>query len=252
MRDNLCATLAASLLFAGAGLVRADGEADARTVIDKAIKAHGGAEKRGKLKASSFKMKGKYYGMNPDGVDYTGEWSIQAPDKLRMEITVEVMGQTFKILRVVNGNKGWTRMMDATQEMDKDALEEAKEELYAGRVTNLVDLKDKGFTLAPLGEVKVGKQDAVGLRVSHKGHRDINLFFDKKTHLLLKSERRAKDLMGGGEFTAEEFFDDYKEVGGIQHAHKIKILRDGKKFVDGETTEFKPQEKLDDSAFEKP
>src|SRR5438128_6856102 len=80
MRGNLCATLAASLLFAGAGLVRAE-EADARKVIDKAIKAHGGAEKRAKLKASTFKMKGKFYGRSADGIDYTAEQLIQAPDK---------------------------------------------------------------------------------------------------------------------------------------------------------------------------
>ena len=124
-------------------------------------------------------------------------------------------------------------------------------DLDAKAGAKLVDLKDKGFTLAALGDVKVGKRDAVGLRVSHKGHRDINLFFDKKTHLLLKSERRAKDEMGG-EYTAEEFLDDYKEVAGIQHAHKLRILRDGKKFVEGETLEFTPQEKLADSVFDKP
>src|SRR5262245_23081717 len=185
MRRNLCVTLAVALLFAGAGLVRADGEADARQVIDKAIKAQGGADKLAKLKAHTFKMKGKYYGMSAEGVDYKGEWSIQQPDKFRMEIDVEVMGQTFKVIHVINGDKGWNRMMDMTKEMDKEELDEHKEELYATRVSYLVDLKDKGFTLAPLGEVKVGKQDAVGIRVSHKGHRDINLFFDKKTHLLL-------------------------------------------------------------------
>jgi len=251
MRGNLCATLAASLLFAGAGLMRAE-EADARKVIDKAIKAHGGAEKRAKLKSSTFKMKGKFYGMSADGIDFTSESSIQAPDKQHLEVTGEVMGQTFKFVRVVNGNKGWTRTMDTTKEMDKEELAEAKEELYARGVSNLVDLKDKGFTLAPLGEVKVGKRDAVGIRVSHKGQRDINLFFDKKTHMLLKSERRVKDAMGGGEVTAEEFFDEYKEVGGIQHAHKISILHDGKKFVEGEITDFTPKEKIDDSAFDKP
>jgi outer membrane lipoprotein-sorting protein len=248
MRGNLCVTLAASLLFAGAGLVRADGEADARKVIDRAIKAHGSADKLAQLKAHTFKLKGKYYGMSADGTDYTGEWSIQAPDKFRMEIS----GQGFKFVNVVNGNKGWVQVMGNTQEMDKEALAESKETLYAGRVTNLVNLKEKGFTFAPLGEAKVGKRDAVGIRVSHKGHRDINLFFDKKTHMLLKSERRAKDTMGGGEFTGEEFYEEYKEVGGIQHAHKIRILRDGKKFVDGETTDFMVQDKLDDSLFDKP
>src|SRR4051794_5082609 len=161
--------------------------------------------------------------MGEDGVAYTGEVAVQEPDKIRIEFNVEVSGMTFTFVRVVNGDKGWVHVMDTTQEMGQAALAEAKEGLYAGRVKALGALTGKGFTLAPLGESKVGDRPVVGVRVSHKGHRDINLFFDKKSGLLLKSERRAKDEMGGGEFTQEELYDDYKEVGGVQHAMKITI-----------------------------
>jgi hypothetical protein len=239
------------LLLAVAGPVRADDEA-ARKVIDKAIKAHGGAKKLAKFKAVTFKMKGKFYVMSEDGTDYTGEWSIQSPDKIKVEISGEAGGATFKFVQVVNGNKGWIQLMDTTQEMDKDALAEAKETFYADRVRNLEALRGKGFKLEPLGEAKVGGREAVGVKVSHKGHRDVNLFFDKKTNLLLKAERRAKDPMAGTEFTQADLYDDYKEVEGIQHARKLTILRDDKKFLTGVLSDLKPLEKLDNDVFAKP
>jgi hypothetical protein len=252
LRKALYVVPLALLLAVGAGRGRADEQPDLRKVIDKAIKAHGGADKLAKFKAATLKLKGKYYGMSEDGVDFTGDAASQSPDKTRMEITIDVMGMEFKFLRVVNGDKGWTHMMGQTTAMDKEALAEAKEELYAAGVKRLAVLRDKGFKLEPLGEVKVGDRAAVGVKVAHKGHRDINLFFDKKTGLLVKSERPAKDPMAGTEFTQTELYDDYKEVDGIKHAGKLTILRDGKKFVDGQSSDFKPQEKLDDSLFAKP
>src|SRR5262249_9165742 len=78
-----CVCLAVALAVAAAGAARADDQADLRKVIDKAIKAMGGEEKLAKYKAETFKMKGKFYGMG-EGIDYTGQWQVQAPDKIRI------------------------------------------------------------------------------------------------------------------------------------------------------------------------
>jgi len=249
MRGTLCIAAVALLV---AGPARADDQADMRKVIDKAIKAHGGADNLGKFKALTYTTKGKFYGMSAEGIDYTGEFSHQEPDKLRQEISGSVMGTDFKFVRVVNGAKGWTQLMGQTTAMDKDAMEEAREDIYASRVMQLVALRGKGFKFAPLGEVKVGKRAAVGVKVEHKGHRDINLFFDARTGMLLKTERPIKDLMAGKEFTQTTLHDDYKEVEGVKYARKLTILRDGKKYVEGVSSDYKPQEKLDDSTFAKP
>src|SRR5262249_51138631 len=130
---------------------------------------------------------------------------------------------------------------------------EAQEELYAQSVETLVPLRDKAFTLAPVGEVKVGDQPAIGVRVSRKDHRDISLFFDKDKGLLLKSERIVKDEMAGGkEVLQESVYSNYKYTDAGLAAMKITIKRDGKPYVDSETKEVKLDEKLDDAVFGKP
>jgi outer membrane lipoprotein-sorting protein len=247
----MCLT-AVALAVAATGPARADEKADTRAVIEKAIKARGGEEKLAKMEAVTFKAKGKFYGMG-EGIDYTGEWAVQPPDKTRFQLEFEANGMKFTFLWIFDGKKGWMKIADQTMEMDEEAIAEAKEETYAGRVETLVPLiKDKGFELSPLGEVKVGDQAAVGVRVSHKGHRDINLYFDKATGLPLKSERTVKDQMAGKERTQETLFSDFKEVGGVKHPMKLVIKRDGEKYVDTEISDLETKEKIDDSMFTKP
>src|SRR5262249_21770538 len=107
--------------------------------------------------------------------------------------------------------------------------------------------------LASLGDVKVNDKPAVGIRVSEKGFRDVNLFFDKDKSLLVKIETVVKDQMTGGkEETQEEILSDYKETNGVLQPMELVINRDGKKYVDGEITEFEPKEKIDDAVFAKP
>jgi hypothetical protein len=224
-------------------------------VIDKAVKAMGGEEKLAKFKAQTFKMKGKFYGMG-DGTDFTGEWQVQPPDKMRFQIDADVGGTQATVLTfVINGDKVWEKgFNEASKEVtDKDELAESKEEIHAHRVTSLLPLKDKGYQLASLGEVKIDGKPAVGIRVSHKGYRDVNLFFDKDNGLPLKVERVVKDKNSGGkEQTQEEILKGYKEVSGVLHPMKILINRDGQKYVEGEVTEIEFKEKIDDSVFAKP
>jgi outer membrane lipoprotein-sorting protein len=232
---------------------RADDQAEMKQLLAKALKAQGGADNMAKVKAASAQMKGKFYGLG-DAIDYTGTFSHQDPDKVRTEIEASVNGMAFKTVQIINGDKGWFTVNDMVMDMTKEMVDEAKEHLYTQQVTHLVVLSGKGYKLSPLGESKVEGKDAVGMRVESKGRRDVNLFFDKKTGLLLKSETREKDVQGGGdkEYTAETLYSDYKKVGNVLHAHKVAIKRDGKLFVTGEISELKIEDKLDAALFAKP
>jgi len=114
------------------------------------------------------------------------------------------------------------------------------------------ELKER-FELSPLGEGKVGNHEAVGVRVAYKGHRDIKLFFDKKTGLQLKNERLIKDqMLGGQERTQETLHSDYKDINGFKQPMKLVIKRDGEKHLEGEVTDLQMGIKIDDAVFAKP
>ena len=59
-------------------------------------------------------------------------------------------------------------------------------------------------------------------------------------------------MAGDKEFTAESFYGDYKKQDGLPIAHKLTVKRDGKLYLEGELSDVKVSEKLDDSTFEKP
>lgn len=250
MRKLLGVWCVAGLLAGGAA--RADDAADVKAILDKAIAAHGGADHLAKNKAVSMQIKGKLYALG-DGVDFTGEIASQLPDRVRFEMSLTVMGTNLKIKSVAKGDKGWVAVNDMVMEMSKEQMAESREQMHVAAVTRLVPLRDKAYKLSPLGEAKVEGKDAVGIRVEHKDRRDVSLYFDKKTGLLLKTETRGKDPMAGdNEFTAETLYDDYKKVDDFPVAHKVTIKRDGKPFIVSENSDVKVAEKLDDSNFEKP
>src|SRR5207253_1605637 len=95
-------------------------------------------------------------------------------------------------------------------------------------------LKDKSVELSPLGEVKVNDRPAVGVRIASKGHRDLNLYFDKETGLMAKIERQALDTQTMQMVTEERIIQEYQVVDGMKVAKKVLVNRDGKKFTEAE------------------
>ena len=250
MRRLWCA-LALGLLLGIAGSARADEQADLKAVIDKAIKAHGGEANLTKYKAATWKGKGTYHGQG-QAIPFSAEWFSQPPGQHTVRVEAEANGMKFAFIEVVNGDKGWSKAGEELKEMDKETLAEKKEQIYANWVASLAPHKDKVFKFTPLGEVEIGKRAAVGVNVARKDHRDVKLFFDKKTGRLLKREMRIKDTEANQEATEEAFYHDYKLMDGVWRACKHDIKRDGKPHVEVEMSEYKNEEKLDDSTFAKP
>jgi outer membrane lipoprotein-sorting protein len=249
MRTTCFAALSLGLLLV-APAVRADEREDALKIIDKAIKAVGDEALQKKMNASTYKMKGTFHGMGAE-IPYTGEAAIQSPDKSRMALEFDAGGQKIMFEMVFAGDKGWMKVAETVMEMDADRIAEQKESMHLHQVARLIGLKDKAYTLSPLGDSKVDEKPAVGVKVSMKGRRDVNLYFDKDSGLLVKSEMQVKDD-SGMEQKQESIYKEYKTTDGLKHPTKITIKRDGTLYIEGENSDWKPAEKLDDKLFAQP
>jgi hypothetical protein len=251
MRTFLLGAFAVCLVLGGDHSVRAEDKA--RAVIEKAIKAVGGADKLGKYPALTWKSKGTFYGLGQP-LEFTAEYFQQGPGKFKNQIEADFNGTKLTRIVILNVDKGWVSMMGNVDDMNEDQMTEAKNSVYTGSMINsLLPLaKDADYKLAPLGEQRVADRPAVGVKVSHKGYRDLSLYFDKETGLLVKSQMRMKDLMSGQEVEEETYLSDYKEMGGVLRHKKHTIKRDGKDYLVAEATEYKGIEKLENSVFDKP
>ena len=243
---RLVAVLACFLL--PAIVVRADD--DCKAVIDKAIKAHGGVEKLTKFTGGRSKSKGAIE--LGGGLNFTSESAFQHPDKFKESLELDVMGNKVTIVTVFDGEKGWIGTNGDVKEMDDTVLNACKEQTHFMQLTRMTMLKDKKVEFSPLGEAKVNDKPAIGVKISAKGHKDVNMFFDKETGLVVKVERQTLDAMSGKEVSEERIITEYQDIDGLKVAKKLVINRDGKKFMEVELLEHKPQEKLDASEFAKP
>jgi hypothetical protein len=251
MKRLVLATGALGALLVLANFGRSGEDKDLRAIIDKAITAHGGEANLARFPAQTLKGTGKYYGMG-EAIDYTVEIASQSK-RFRFSLDMTVMNFDLKVIAVVNGDKGWEKVNDDVKEMPADELAEHKDTMHSQAVVRLLPLKDKDYKLSALGDVKVGDHPAVGVRVSRKGRRDVNLYFDKARGHLVKSEYLIKDIKGGGkEMTQTNLYYDYQEFQGTRHPTRLVIERDGKKFTDTHLTEIQLLEKLDDSTFDRP
>ncbi len=115
-------------------------------------------------------------------------------------------------------------------------------------------LDAKEYTFSAVGEAKVKDVDAVGVRVSKKGMRDVTLWIDKKTHQLVKTEFRGKEppYFQGAEINMERYASGYKKVAGLLMPARIEMHYDGKKAIDLEVVEIRTHERLDETLFAKP
>ena len=223
---------------------------EARGIIDKAIKAHGGADKLGQFKAVSAKWSGKHKVENMFYWDAVRVVTYEMPDKVRFDFEVEnPNGGKFAFSRVVNGKKGWLGSVRGTRDLKDAEVAQILDELYAHWLASMVPLKDKGFEFSLVGDVTVDGKDAVGVRVSCKGRPDVNLFFDKKTGLAIKSECRTKDPGANQEYTAESIYRDHKAFQGVMWPTNRLDRRDGMDLEENsgrfELSEFQAHDKLE-------
>jgi hypothetical protein len=225
----------------------ADDQPGARAIVDKAIKASGGAKKLAQFKSEAFSEKGTYYGMG-EGLPYTGTYSVRWPDHMRMEVE-----GVFTM--VVAGDKGWIKGEQGLAEMGKDQLDSENRNLYGGYVASLISLSDEAFALSKVADVAIEGRPAVGVRVAKKGMPDVTLYFDKQSGLVAKSEQVVKpgaNEVEKGEVKQETLLSNYKEFSGCKLPTKILVKRGGKLYVEAEMTDVKPVDKFDDKVFGKP
>lgn len=243
-------------LLAGAvalsGATAAPAADDAKAVIEKAIKAHGGGDYLTKHKAAQSRAKGKLDIPGVGEVEFTQDTAYMLPDKFKDAMEFTVAGQKVSVLTLANGDKVSVEVNGKAIDLPDGAKASLKDVPYLLKVGRLVELREKGFDLDLIGEDKVDGKAVVGVRVSSKGQKDVSLYFDKKTHLLAKMEHRGADPTTGIEVQEERIVTEYaKDKNGVPLPKKVVVKRDGKQFVEADVLEIAYLEKLDDAEFKK-
>ena len=175
MRNYFGAILTMALSLVPFGPARAD-DVDAKSILDKAIKALGGDEKLAKVAAYSWKSEGTVT-FNGNENESKTEVTVKGLDHFRREFG----NDNFHGVVVLAGDKGWRMFGDNSSELEGDALANEKRGVYLQVIPiKLVTLKEKGFKYETGGEEKVGDKPALILKITGPDGKDFTLSFDKE------------------------------------------------------------------------
>ena len=225
----------------------------ARALVENAIKAHGGEAAVAKLRTMRIKAEGttdQIPGL--PGAAFTIEDVWQMPDKYRTTSELTAMGMKLTQTQVIDGDKDWAQINGQVHEQPKESIAEMREQKYAEDLARLGFLKDKDIELTLVDETKVNGKPAAGIRVKSKGHREVKLYFDKATGLLVKREHPVLDPAGGKEVMLEVVFSDYEEKDGVKHYKTLTGYMSGKKVIEAKVTAIEFLDKVDPNLFAKP
>jgi hypothetical protein len=171
-----------------------------RALIRRAIRA-AGLEVAGERYAVRRKFKMQSGSLGPSiKVEATGVLSQQAGGEVgRVDLDMKFPGLTNnKMVIVSNGKKSWRSYGTQVQDLTEAELKENTRQAHQERVAALVGLlTDRRFTFTPLGESKVDRRPALGVKVSCKDRPDVSLYFDRRSGLLVKHAARMAALPGG-------------------------------------------------------
>jgi hypothetical protein len=237
------------------GTAAADDKAIA--VVNKAIEAHGGADNLNKYKGGRAKISGEMKIGDKD-VTFAGTLVFSLPDRYKMNVTFEIDGEKVEMEEVVKGDEVRTVMKvggEATQlPADDDSKEEARTASVLQEAEQLTPLLDaKRFTLKAADDADVNGKKAAVIVVRPKAlKKDVKMFFDKDSGLLIKTAYKATETDDDGdkkEVFEESYFTDHKKFKGIVVPLKETVFHDGKKFMTGELKDYEVTEKIDDKEF---
>lgn len=246
---TLTVTLAA-LAIAATGRVQAQDEA-ARTIIERAIAAHGGAEAMGRVRADKVKIKGNLV-LRGHSTPFIGETTIQLPAKYKHVIETGSGLDKHTLIYVINGDKLYITLDGRAVQAETAQLAEIRNGLELERAKRLLPLlEDKSYQLAVAEEMKINERPAVGVRVGGRGRKEMRLFFDKEYGLLVRAENRI-DEGKDKEVRQHFFFGDYKDIGGYKRPTKVRAYRDGRQIMDAELMDAKVLDRVDETEFAKP
>jgi hypothetical protein len=252
MRRIVGTVVATALVLSGRYGVMAAGP-DAKEVIDRAIQALGGEAKLAGVAAKAIETKAKGKLNFPGNVsDFTTTTTTMGLNRFREEFKGVSDGNEVTGVTVLDGDKAWRKLADATSKLPDHQLANQKRIVYLAIVPAiLLPLKGKDFQIESARETKVDNKPAVAVKILGPDKKDFELFFDKESGLPVKM------LAGISAFLVDQFIEEttygkYKDFDGVKRATKIEHKRDGEKFMDVELTNLKVLDKVDPKTFAEP
>jgi hypothetical protein len=230
-------------------VLRADD--DAKTVIDRAVKAHGGEKAFSRWNCGYVKYRTKG-GIIPAQLGAaTVADTFQLPGHFKRVAHIEADEKRLPMVFVINNGKGWTKDGNAAAVPTTNNFTEQIAHPFAV-FCNLAPLMEGEPRLTKLGEGLINGREALGVRLQSDKFGQVEFYFEKQTGLLLKTIKTLPAANRNKPAVLEAILDDYKDVQGSMVPMRITGIQDGNVIVNVTILDMSFADKFDENTFTKP
>jgi hypothetical protein len=229
----------------------AAGQEPVRSLIERAIKAHGGQQRLARARADRVKMRGTLF-IGGGRVPFVSETTVQLPSQFKNVVRLTQVGRAYTIVHLLDGSQASITLDGRPQRLTAASRAELQQTLQLNQAMRLAPLlTERGFILTALGEAKVNGQAVLGVKVEVGGGRELYLYFDRATALLLKTEHFLAGA-DGKKVRQEAYYSDFRDVAGYRRPGKVTAFRDGNKVMEAELVEAQQFDRLSPLEFSQP
>ncbi|MEP7027449.1 MAG: pitrilysin family protein [Candidatus Eisenbacteria bacterium] len=200
-------------------------QARAKAVIERALKAHGGAVRLRALKDISTRAAISVSTPN-GGIEGELLTSARLPDKVRIEMSM--LGQ--RGVQVLNGDKGWTTSGGQVQDLSAEQAQAMRAGLKVQVVPLLARLATGTVTTGWTGADVVGA-DSVDVLWIVDPDANAKASFSRKTGLLVRLEQEEPAMFGQGKVPMARLYSDFRTVDGLVVPFKTERYAHGQLLI---------------------
>jgi zinc protease len=178
--------------------------------------------------------------------DISVKWVVAYPDRSHGDVWLDER----HLIQVCDGKSAWVQDSEKTNDVSYVLGEfERGLSMFGGGWGVYQQVLAGKLSGESIGEEDIAGKKTLGVAVQAP-FGAIKLYFDPATHLLAAA--RYQSARQHGFANNEQYWSDYRTVGGGQFAFSTVIYRDGAKFVESTIQEISLNPKLEDSLFAMP
>jgi zinc protease len=218
----------------------------ARVVIERALRAHGGAVRIKALKDVTTRSSISI--ASPNGsVEGDLLTAVKLPDKARIEMSL--LGQ--RGVQVVNGDKGWATSGGQVKDLTADETQGMRAGLKVQVLPLLARLAAHGSQVGWVGADVVGA-DSVDVIWVVDPDATTRASFARGTGLLVRLEQEEPSMFGEGKVPMARLYSDYRAVDGLMVPFKIERFARGQRLIADTVGAYELNRGVPDAPFLRP